>query len=153
MMFEVMRVGIYVGCALVVLDLMTGHRLQSMVTGSAPNALTKYNRGVDYLVLGREDQLLFLCWHFFADGVGTPYIWTKLTDIALLLAPPERLDWGHLAERARRRRRAGRDARGRLGCAPSGVAVGGRAGDAGCPKVTLSGSLGAASTRRCGDAC
>jgi O-antigen ligase len=33
------------------LDLLTGHRLQSMVTGNASHALTKYNRGVDYLVI------------------------------------------------------------------------------------------------------
>jgi hypothetical protein len=51
MIFEVMRLGVYVGCGLVILDLLTGHRLQSMVTGNASHALTKYNRGVDYLVV------------------------------------------------------------------------------------------------------
>ncbi len=53
--------------------------------------------GADFLVLGREDQLLFLCYHFVTDHLP----WHKLRDIEVLLGRSTELDWDYIARRAR----------------------------------------------------
>lgn len=58
--------------------------------------------GVHFLILGPEDRLLFLCWHFFADAKGAlGFPWHKLPDITLALQRDD-IDWDYVGERARR---------------------------------------------------
>jgi hypothetical protein len=57
--------------------------------------------GVEFMVLGPEDRLLFLCWHFFADSTSSSVAWRKLPDIELILRREHEIDREHLARRAR----------------------------------------------------
>jgi Uncharacterised nucleotidyltransferase len=55
---------------------------------------------VNFLTLGEEDRLLFLCWHFFQHACRTGIPWEKLRDIELALSSSE-LDWEYVGLRAR----------------------------------------------------
>jgi hypothetical protein len=57
--------------------------------------------GVEFLVLGEEDRLIFLCWHFFQHSIVPGIPWEKLRDIQLVLRAGEGLDRAYLATRAR----------------------------------------------------
>ena len=51
-LFAVLGLAILAGAALVAADLLSGDHLQALVTGRRPiDAITKYNRGLDYLAL------------------------------------------------------------------------------------------------------
>jgi hypothetical protein len=56
--------------------------------------------GVEFMVLGPEDRLLFLCWHFFADSASGAVAWHKLSDIELILRREHEIDRKYLAQRA-----------------------------------------------------
>jgi hypothetical protein len=59
--------------------------------------------GVHFQILCPEDRLVFLCWHFFADGIGSQgFPWHKLPDIAIALERGD-IDWTFLACRAQAR--------------------------------------------------
>lgn len=64
-------------------------------------AVASSRDGVEYMVLGPEDRLLFLCWHFFSDSASGAVAWRKLSDIELILRREHEIDQDYLARRAR----------------------------------------------------
>jgi Uncharacterised nucleotidyltransferase len=63
-------------------------------------AVASNRDGVKFMVLGPEDRLLFLCWHFFADSASGAVAWRKLSDIELILRREHEIDRDYLARRA-----------------------------------------------------
>jgi Uncharacterised nucleotidyltransferase len=64
-------------------------------------AVPRQSDGVDFMVLGPEDRLLFLCRHFFSDSWSDNIAWRSLADIELALQPEQEIDWLYLPRRAR----------------------------------------------------
>jgi hypothetical protein len=55
------------------------------------------SREAPFMLLSPEDRLVYLCWHFVADGLP----WPKLYEIEHILRHGESLDWALIASRAR----------------------------------------------------
>lgn len=60
-------------------------------------AVQSGSRDAPFMALSPEDRLVYLCWHFVADGLP----WTKLREIEHILRHGENLDWELIASRAR----------------------------------------------------
>ena len=61
--FRTLFIATMLGAAIIAADSLLGHRLQPLIAGHpGPGMITKYNRGIDYLVLIVWPQLAFAAW-------------------------------------------------------------------------------------------
>jgi exopolysaccharide production protein ExoQ len=62
-LFSTLLIATIVGAAILAADCLLGYRFQSLVAGHPhPGVVTKYNRGIDYLVLIAWPQFAYIAW-------------------------------------------------------------------------------------------